>query len=290
MNKRGKSLDKTFLSLDIAESRGFIHRDYLAHCLRWSHVVRFLMQGQRYKTAKVLDIGCGREVPMAKLMFSSRMTHTTGSYTGVDAGPIDYPETISRETKKFKMKLFSQTDVVQLSETSRVKYDVISCFEVLEHVEPYHTFQILKATNKMLKSRGGTAFFSTPVYDPRVGAADNHVNEMSREALQVLLRLAGLSVTGNWGTFASQRDYKHHLRTHELVLFDALKSYYDSNVIACLFAPLYPELSRNNMWRVKRCKPQPPSIEDCANTIDDEASSSSSQRFEDFRRILEECS
>jgi hypothetical protein len=31
-NARGKSIDNTHLSIDQAEERGFIHRDYIAHC------------------------------------------------------------------------------------------------------------------------------------------------------------------------------------------------------------------------------------------------------------------
>ena len=45
----GRSIDKTHLSIDQAEERGFIHRDYLAHCFRWSHVVKHLGKKKLYK-------------------------------------------------------------------------------------------------------------------------------------------------------------------------------------------------------------------------------------------------
>ena len=38
-----RKIDKTMLSIDNAESRGFLHRDYIAHCLRWTHVTKYLM-------------------------------------------------------------------------------------------------------------------------------------------------------------------------------------------------------------------------------------------------------
>ena len=50
-NIRGKAMDNTHLSIDQAEKRGFIHRDYIAHCLRWSHVAKFMGEKSRYKTA-----------------------------------------------------------------------------------------------------------------------------------------------------------------------------------------------------------------------------------------------
>ena len=64
-NARGKEIDNTHLSIDQAEARGFIHRDYIAHCLRWTHVSKYLHLQARYKTARVIDIGCGKDMPLA---------------------------------------------------------------------------------------------------------------------------------------------------------------------------------------------------------------------------------
>ena len=60
-NARGKTVDTTFLSLDNAEERGFIHRDYIAHCMRWTHVIKQLPRGKLYERATIVDAGCGRE-------------------------------------------------------------------------------------------------------------------------------------------------------------------------------------------------------------------------------------
>ena len=72
-NERGKSIDKTYLSIDTAEDRGFIHRDYVSHCLRWTHVIKRLYERKTWQTARILDVGCGRELPMAKLLYSSKL-------------------------------------------------------------------------------------------------------------------------------------------------------------------------------------------------------------------------
>ena len=61
-NARGKEIDNTHLSIDQAEERGFIHRDYIAHCLRWTHVAKYLHLKSRYKKASILDIGCGKDM------------------------------------------------------------------------------------------------------------------------------------------------------------------------------------------------------------------------------------
>ena len=85
-NATGKTVDKTFLSIDNAEDRGFIHRDYIAHCLRWTHVIKRLYERKTYQTARILDIGCGRELPFAKTLYSSKLA--PAMYFGVDVGPI----------------------------------------------------------------------------------------------------------------------------------------------------------------------------------------------------------
>lgn len=249
-NARNKAVDNTHLSLDQAEKRGFLHRDYLAHAFRWTHVVKYLMQGHRYKTANILDIGCGKELPLARMMYSSRMTHTTGSYTGVDVNKLEWPDSIPKDTKKFNLNLLGKTDVTKLGDSKfMTNFDVIVCFEVIEHVEPYHAFQILREIAKRLKEfdGDGRAFISTPNYDPKVGAADNHVNEMEVMVVQVLMKLAGLYTIHHYGTFASQKDLKLIMTKEHLEIFDELKNYYDSNVLSTFFAPLYPLYSRNSI-------------------------------------------
>src|SRR5574343_1447146 len=99
MNTRGKHIDTTYLSIDNAEERGFLHRDYIAHCLRWSHVCKQLTKSKKYTTARILDIGCGRELPMAKMLYSSRFTPE--KYFGVDYGPIPDESLSMFHTGKF---------------------------------------------------------------------------------------------------------------------------------------------------------------------------------------------
>ncbi len=281
-NKRGKEVDTTYLSVNQAERRGFIHRDYIAHCLRWSHVVAFLMRGHRYKTAHVLDVGCGRELPLAHLMFSSKMTHTTGTYTGVDAGPIDQPD-IRPKKSKFDMRLNPLSDFSKLAFPIGAIFDVVTCFEVLEHVEPYHAWRMLKKMREVTDEHS-SVFISTPNYDPDVGAADNHVNEMSWRLVLALTRAAGFECEARYGTFASQRDYKNLLNPEWRKLFDRLTDYYDSNLVACIFAPLFPEQSRNILWHLRPSKANASLINDKFTQND----SSSDRLEEDLKKIRKE--
>lgn len=274
-NERGKSIDKTYLSIDNAEERGFIHRDYLAHALRWTHVVKRLYERKCYETARILDIGCGRELPFAKTLYSSKLAPAI--YYGVDVGPIEDEAvaTIAR-TQKFAHKLWENTNFLELTredvdshatwyeehpEAEELLPNIVTCFEVLEHVEPKMMWAMLEHM-KLLTSDDARFFISTPCWN-RVDCAANHVNEMLYDALGAGFERHGFVVEHVYGTFASIRDYEHLLdsipapNTHcgparMGKVFDMLREYYDTNFLSCIFAPLFPAQSRNCLWELRK--------------------------------------
>lgn len=277
-NARGKTIDNTHLSLDQAEARGFIHRDYIAHCLRWSHVAKHI--GKGYANHRVLDVGAGRDLPLAKLLYSSRLI--VEEFVGVDYNHPDKFDLSPFHTGKFPLHAYGSVDFprdltfVSCQEADHGWYSldngatkhslptVITCFEVLEHVEPDHATAMLE-TFKMFLLEGQaeglkpSLFISTPCYDEKVGAAANHVSELTRTALGALIEDLGLRIAGNWGTFASMRDYKDKLDSQPGLkpLFDQLRAYYDVNYLATVFAPLFPAQSRNNLWHITADKVLP---------------------------------
>lgn len=262
MPKKDRKIDKTHLSIDTVEQRGFLHRDYIAHCLRWTHVVKTLYTQHRYKTARILDVGCGVEMPLAKLMHSSRLAPTEGYYIGVDYNKLSLPEQFKNTSWKptatggvaFPAGFKLQTDELELPSGDTVEApNTIVSFEVLEHVEPKHCVAMLKMFHELVRAdeEQNVVFISTPCWDPDVGAADNHINEMTYQALGALLEDIGFNIEGHWGTFASQRDYKDEMTSEVRHVYDRLSSYYDSNYLATIFAPLYPRYSRNCLWQLR---------------------------------------
>lgn len=297
MNKRGKEVDTTSLSLEQANIRGWIHRDYLAHVLRWQHVVKKV----RHDFAKlwILDVGCGKEAPLPFTLFSNQLNHKKGAggYVGVDFGKTIEPHrylqnAIDRAT--FNAHFYPKYDFAKNGVTSPVfdkdvpdAFNVAVCFEVVEHVEPYTSYLILKQIANAL-APGGVAYVSTPVYDPKSGAADNHVNEMSYQAMEYLINAADLRVVEAYGTFASQKDIKPRLEENGYrALFDQLTAYHDSNVLANLFAPLYPQASRNVLWTLASHSPwvyDPAAVK----ALDTPSHSSSDRWSTDLKRIAKE--
>lgn len=255
MNERGKSVDKTYLSLDKAEERGFIHRDYIAHCLRWSHVVKRLAQSKAYASAVVLDVGCGREMPLAKTLYSSR--YIVEQYLGVDVGPIQDETIAIFDSGKFPVRAWENTDICDLTleDIGGRRANWLTCFEVLEHVEPAHMLKML-ARFRDLTTDDCTYLISTPCWN-RTDCAANHVNEMTYEALGSVFEENGFIVEAVHGTFASIRDYEGGLsnfdgRNSLTSCFQKLREYYDSNFLSCVFAPLFPAQSRNCLWTLSK--------------------------------------
>lgn len=296
MRNTNRVIDKTFLSLDLAEERGLIHRDYIAHCFRWSHVVKYLNQQHRYKNAIVLDVGCGKELPLAKTLYVNKMTPK--QYVGVDANRFDIPDMLVG--KKIPLKIWSETDfcaldakdvgihlgqyatlqpdfnVKEYGVTGHYHYDndgslvevpnILTCFEVLEHVTPEHCRRMLQHF-KAVTADDCNYFISTPCWNG--SAAENHINEMTFAALGGLIEDLGYNVVGVYGTFASISDYQDELsavtvfdrgtnkvlsRTDMRDVFNALRNYYDTNVLSIIFAPLFPAKARNCLWHLTKKK------------------------------------
>lgn len=270
MNAHGKTVDKTYLSIDNAEDRGFIHRDYIAHCLRWSHVIKRLYERKAWETARILDVGCGRELPLAKLLYSSKLI--PAAYIGVDVGPVE-----DSEFQKLKGLMAERTTVhenqnfLELTagdvtgpnagpEWKDKLPNVVTCFEVLEHVEPKMMLDMLEHM-KALTTPDARFFISTPCWN-EIDCAANHVNEMKYEALGAAFERHGFVIEHVYGTFASIRDYEHLLGEGNMGqhpnlkslrwAFNELRAYYDTNFLSCVFAPLFPAQSRNALWELRK--------------------------------------
>jgi 2-polyprenyl-3-methyl-5-hydroxy-6-metoxy-1,4-benzoquinol methylase len=243
MNERGKKVDKTFLSLDNAERRGFIHRDYIAHCFRWTHAAKHIQK--RWREATILDVGCGKEMPFPKLIYTSKLRPL--QYVGLDVDETPMPEMLEKVTFPCERLIGDVAEAESYKDLGFKKQpNFITCFEMMEHVELEHAQRCLTAI-KNLMAHDGLFMVSTPVYNLKDVAA-NHVNEMTYECFGAMLEDAGFSIVNHYGTFASQSDLKQIMTDVELELFERLRCYYDSNVLSVVFAPLFPKHSRNVLW------------------------------------------
>lgn len=264
-----KDIDTTSLSIEYAENRNIINRDYIAHCLRWTFCLKQIQLISYFTTLRVLDIGCGVDLPFAKLLYTNKKKPI--SYVGVD---YNRQSALDKTIESFGFGGFPIKAFGRIDFSNSVDFGIgenlmfigpeqeqfalpnfITCLEVLEHMIPSKVRLVLSRIKCILEKTNGKAIISTPCYSAKVGAAANHPNEITREALGALIEDLGFKIEENYGTFASQADYKKALFERYgpsgKQLFEDSTKYYDWNYTATIFAPLFPEHSRNNLWVIK---------------------------------------
>lgn len=239
-----KNYNTTQLDPLITFEKHVFHRDQFAHYLRWTHVLKIAKIGM-----KILDFGCGTG-NLAEVFYRNK--YSPFLYYGIDIRK----KTIENNKLKFsnlswcKFESFDLcTDDVYLNE----RFDIVTCFEVVEHIGKNNIKSFLKNVKNNM-SEGTTLLISTPCFDNKVGAADNHIvngdiGEFEYDEFKNIL-LDNFVIINHWGTFASQKDYKNNLDKYPglSLIYDKLKEYYDSNLVANLMAPLFPEYARNVIW------------------------------------------
>lgn len=229
-----------------------LHRDYSAHFFRWSFAKRLIG-----KTAHVLDIGCGQDQPLQKILFRNAAPYAA-SWTGVDLNKL-------KPTRHQHSTIFPETDFTSPAGFKAVMasrpegFDVVVHFEIIEHMPVEAGKRLLANCFKALKP-GGIMITSTPVYDG-VRHAANHIHEYTVPELQTAIEKAKFKIERRFGTFM---DIKHIGKVPAMTkdsggfisvpadavkqVKEALAQYFDNDAISNIFGPLYPDHSRNNLW------------------------------------------
>lgn len=240
MKQRAKTTERFDTSQLTGQNRGNnVHRDYLAHVFRWGWASRWT-GGKR-----VLDVGCGRDTPLARTI-NYPMGAVPKAYVGVDYQKVD------------KAPGFAWCEVIgefdfssrwrEICDTGE-RFDLVVSFESIEHMSRADGLNLLEGMRALCV---GKLLLSTPCFNGRAAAA--HVHEWRVDELRDALVEKGFRVVDRFGTFASYPDVKKALAAdgeRGRVLGEALeraREFYGDDVLACYLAPLYPDRARNNVW------------------------------------------
>ena len=253
MTDNSKFYNKTALDPEATFERHVFHRDQFAHYLRWTHILKEAKIGE-----SIVDFGCGKG-NLLEVFYRNKFKQK--SYVGLDIRE----ETIEKCKDKFDQvpwAKFYAVDLVKPSiDLSQFNGDKVCCFEVLEHVGKQNADVFLE-NFKACGNNNATYYLSTPNFDPEVGAAANHtfdagdergydVQEFGHFELEQILS-KHFDIVKKFGTFASMKDYKYLMNSWQKEMFNALKEYYDSNLMSVIMAPFFPENARNTLWVLKR--------------------------------------
>ncbi len=248
-----KNYNTTDLSPDKSFERHVFHRDQFAHYLRWTHILKEAKIGEI-----ICDFGCGGG-NLLEVLYRNKFKQA--EYIGLDIRE----KTIEAAKEKFAVVDWAQFHAVDLIKDDfdydSIQADKVCSFEVLEHVGKQNKHLFMQ-NFKACGNNNALYYISTPNHDAHVGAAGNHtydsgdgrgvaVQEFTYEELTELF-ITHFDIVRKFGTFASVRDYKPAMNEWQTEMYNALKEYYDSNLISNIMAPLFPELSRNTLWVLKR--------------------------------------
>lgn len=249
-----KKYNTTDLDPQTTFERHVFHRDQFAHYLRWTHILKEANEGDT-----IVDFGSGKGA-LLEVLYRNRTR--CKSYTGIDIRS----KTIEAASKKYEMvewaKFYADDLIYPKLNYDEFQADRVCSFEVAEHVGK-NNIQTFLANFKRCGHSDAVYYLSTPNFDSQVGAAGNHtydsgdgrgvaVQEFEHEELAAEIRSAGFEIVKKFGTFASIKDYKHLMNDWQTSMFNALKEYYDVNLISNIMAPMFPENSRNTMWILKQ--------------------------------------
>lgn len=255
VERDARDFDTTSLSASMEGAK--LHRDYTAHWHRWSFARRFIK-----KTDHVLEVGCGTERPLWRMLFHGMMP-LAASYVGVDYNPLEGGVGM----KHSRSTIIGDFDFTkhwrqlhQHKPEGAVGFDVIVNMEVIEHMKVEHGRKLLNGMFQLLRP-GGTLLLSTPVYDGKRHAA-NHIHEYGIDELRKEIERAGFQVDKRFGTFMDVRQLSRNGaamktlydsgaqpdRDQVASTMEALAQYYDNDALSCIFAPLFPDHARNNLW------------------------------------------
>lgn len=236
-----KNYNTTQLNPEISFEKHIFHRDQFAHYLRWTHILRLAKIGMN-----ILDVGCGSG-NLYEVFYRNR--YAPKSFIGVDIRK----NIIEKNKLKFPKVIWNNLDIVN-DKLPIGQWDIIASLEVLEHIGKRNGQKFIdNIKNAMNKN---TIFLlSTPCYDEKVGAANNHIIngeicEYTFDELKILLD-NNFKIEDVFGTFASQSDYKLLMNNWQMKMFEHLTRYYDSNLVSNLMAPFFAAHSRNCLWKLK---------------------------------------
>jgi 2-polyprenyl-3-methyl-5-hydroxy-6-metoxy-1,4-benzoquinol methylase len=236
--KDGKDVEREFdqTQLKMAQFKHQAHKDYLGHIFRWGFASTYVNNKM-----KVLDVGCGQEMPFARSLGGANPNSVPELYVGCDLNKIS--SAISRKNFHTKDEFNFITGYRSLLREFG-KFDIIVNFEVFEHMQMRHGRKMLKAFRKSL-SKNGKLIFSMPVYSDRYKMARNHINELRKEEIEKELHSAGFKIIQQFGTFCNWHDLTKVATKEEILLQKTLGQFYSNDLLGCFLSPKYPEAARN---------------------------------------------
>ncbi|MFM7674130.1 MAG: methyltransferase domain-containing protein [Synechococcus sp.] len=207
------SYDGVYLKASGSDFSGFMQERYVpstwSEIAEYEHLPRYQLACQMADGKKVLDFGCGTGYGTA--MLATRASKALG--VDIDASALNWARLSHR-----RPNLEYQRNETFMSEYGDDLFDLITCYEMIEHVNEEDQVRTINALSRLLRP-DGALLISTPNPDitSLYGANPYHLRERSRNEFLELLgghfrhlqivdqyALAGIFFSSNQETYSIQ--------------------------------------------------------------------------------------
>ena len=238
--------DSNLTELNAADAvdKGFMsHSDWVGHVMRYGYAMKTI---EKKKPLRILDVGCGN-LNLAKFLWRNRSSFH-GHYVGLDLraneGWLNNIGSWNAHVSLYRM------DIVLDDPTIIDKpFDVVTCFEMFEHVPKKLQPELLRRLYSWT-SKNGVCLFSTPNAGVAKSTADNHVgSDGIRERKYTdklrMLNAAGFIIENSYGTFCGSTRLPHEFLTLPHIL--TMKEFMLDSFFVSMAAINFPSLSNNSL-------------------------------------------
>ncbi len=159
------------------------------------------------KNIKVLNIGFG-SASLENNYFTNNQKITNVSWAGIDISH----KSVNYAKKKYPYANFEVGNIRKLGFDNNI-FDYVICLEVLEHIQPYHTFEALSELFRVIK-KNGNLIVSVPLNEGLQMLISNninpngHVRVYTSSLIKAELKISGFNIFDEQYLYAFKKYYK----------------------------------------------------------------------------------
>lgn len=238
-------------------------KDELMHIGRYTNASKIIIdQAKNLKRpVRVLDIGCG-EMNTIRLLNHSTMckkSEIVEEYIGVDIDSVMAEKSMDKYSSTFKTcncrYIIKDLTIEPKLDFDDGYFDVIICFEFLEHINPCFSSAIVKEANRLL-NKDGVAIFSTPNSNgSNKNLPEDHFYEYSYEELITKFKENGFAVVDAVGVCINLSKIPKEEQQFLDKLIKRYKSAFGNNTafMSVAVAPLFnPKNCKNVVYHLRK--------------------------------------